>query len=131
MPARCSPAGTGWPRRPTCPRRTRRALDHTPALPFSVLAPPTCPFPLLLRLFSPLACLLLLLIGGGSVLVSSSRAQPLPPDTLRLDAAVQQALDDNFQAEIARREAAIAENNATVGNAGFLPTLSLDGGYNT
>ena len=63
--------------------------------------------------------------------MSSSQAQPLPPDTLRLDAAVQQALDDNFQAEIARREAAIAENNATVGNAGFLPTLSLDGGYNT
>lgn len=70
-------------------------------------------------------------MGGASVLVSPSHAQAPSPDTLRLDAAVQQALDDNFRAEIARREAAIADNNATVGNAGFLPTLSLDGGYNT
>ena len=70
-------------------------------------------------------------MGGGSVLAPWSYAQSPLPDTLRLDAAVQQALDDNFQAEIARREAAIADNNATIGNAGFLPTLSLDGGYNT
>ena len=70
-------------------------------------------------------------MGSGSVLAPWSYAQSPLPDTLRLDAAVQQALDDNFQAEIARREAAIADNNATIGNAGFLPTLSLDGGYNT
>ena len=70
-------------------------------------------------------------MGGGSILALPSHAQVPPPDTLRLDDAVRQALDDNFQAEIARREAAIADNNTTVGNAGFLPTLSLDGGYNT
>jgi outer membrane protein TolC len=70
-------------------------------------------------------------MGSGSILAPCSYAQAPVPDTLRLDAAVQQALDDNFQAEIARREAAIADNNATIGNAGFLPTLSLDGGYNT
>ena len=70
-------------------------------------------------------------MGGGSALVPPSHAQAPRPDTLRLNTAVQQALDDNLQARIARRQEAIAENNATVGNAGFLPTLSLNGGYNT
>ncbi len=52
------------------------------------------------------------------------------PDTLRLDAAVQRALKNNQQAQIARREADIAENNVSLGNAGFLPTLTGQAGYN-
>ena len=55
-------------------------------------------------------------------------AQP-SPDTLRLEAAVQRALDENPQAQIARREVDIAENNRSVGNAGFLPTLTGQAGY--
>ncbi len=55
--------------------------------------------------------------------------QPAPRDTLRLDAAVQRALDDNRQARIARRETDIAENNVSLGNAGFLPTLSGQANY--
>ncbi len=87
--------------------------------------------PSLLRPLHSFACLLFLSVGAGGLLAPSAHAQAMPPDTLRLDAAVQRALDENVQAEIARREAALAENNATVGNAGFLPTLSLNGGYNT
>ena len=65
----------------------------------------------------------------GTVLFPASvQAQPAP-DTLRLDAAVQRALQNNQQAQIARREVDIAENNVSVGNAGFLPTLTGQAGY--
>lgn len=59
----------------------------------------------------------------------SAHAQASASDTLGVDAAVQQALDNNFQAEIARRQETVAENNYSVGNAGFLPRLTVDGGY--
>ncbi|PSQ89579.1 MAG: TolC family protein [Bacteroidetes bacterium QS_4_64_154] len=65
----------------------------------------------------------------GTVLFPASvQAQPAP-DTLRLDAAVQRALQNNRQAQIARREVDIAENNVSVGNAGFLPTLTGQARY--
>lgn len=72
--------------------------------------------------------LALLLFGGGTLFSPPVQAQR-SPDTLRLDAAVQRALQNNQQAQIARREADIAENNVSVGNAGFLPTLSGQAGY--
>ena len=50
-----------------------------------------------------------------------------PGDTLTLDAAVQEALEANYQIRIARNEAAVAKNNATLGNAGFLPVATADG----
>ncbi|PSQ79973.1 MAG: TolC family protein [Bacteroidetes bacterium QS_1_63_11] len=65
---------------------------------------------------------------GAALFPASVQAQPAP-DTLRLNAAVQRALENNQQAQIARREADIAENNVSVGNAGFLPTLSGQAGY--
>ena len=55
--------------------------------------------------------------------------QPTSPDTLRLGAAIQRALDANPQAQIARQEADIAENNVSWGTAGFLPTLTGRAGY--
>jgi outer membrane protein TolC len=64
------------------------------------------------------------LLCWGATLVSSPVRAQQSPDTLRLDAAVEQALNDNPQAQIARRTLDIAANNVTVGNAGFLPTLS-------
>jgi outer membrane protein TolC len=67
--------------------------------------------------------LALLIFGGGTLVSTPVRAQQVS-DTLRLDEAVQQALDENPQAQIARRAVDIAENNYSVGNAGFLPTLS-------
>lgn len=69
-----------------------------------------------------------LIVGAGSLVSSPVRAQPAP-DTLRLDAAVQRALDDNRQAQIARRQVDIAENNVSLGNAGFLPTLTGQANY--
>lgn len=72
----------------------------------------------------------LLLVTGAVLGPSSIRAQsPTPRDTLRLDDAVQRALADNYQAQIARREVDIAENNYSIGNAGFLPTLSGQASY--
>ena len=70
----------------------------------------------------------LFLVGGGTLFSLPVQAQETP-DTLRLDTAVQQALRENPQAQIARRRVDIAENNASVGNAGFLPTLSGQAGY--
>ena len=69
-----------------------------------------------------------LLLLGAVFFPASVQAQPAP-DTLRLDAAVQRALQNNQQAQIARREVDIAENNVSVGNAGFLPTLTGQAGY--
>ena len=69
-----------------------------------------------------------LFLLGAVLFPASVQAQPAP-DTLRLNAAVQRALENNQQAQIARREADIAENNVSVGNAGFLPTLSGQAGY--
>jgi outer membrane protein len=70
----------------------------------------------------------LLLFGGGTLFSPSVQAQQ-SPDTLRLDTAVQRALQNNQQAQIARREVDIAENNVSLGNAGFLPTLTGSAGY--
>jgi outer membrane protein TolC len=39
-------------------------------------------------------------------------------------------LEQNYSVRIARGEERIAANNATWGNAGFLPTVGLTGGYN-
>ena len=69
-----------------------------------------------------------LLLLGVVLFPASVQAQSVP-DTLRLDAAVQRALQNNQQAQIARREVDIAENNVSVGNAGFLPTLTGQAGY--
>ncbi|MCS3631518.1 outer membrane protein TolC [Salinibacter ruber] len=78
----------------------------------------------------PILRLVPVLLVGAMLAPSLVQArQPAPRDTLRLDAAVQRALDDNRQARIARRETDIAENNVSLGNAGFLPTLSGQANY--
>ena len=69
-----------------------------------------------------------LLFGGVSLFSPLAWAQQ-GPDTLRLETAVQRAVDDNRQAQIARRQVDIAENNVSVGNAGFLPTLTGQANY--
>lgn len=73
-----------------------------------------------------LASVLLLLLAACP---TAHAQRSIPPDTLRLDTAVQRALDDNRQARIARREVDIAENNVSLGNAGFLPTLTGQANY--
>jgi len=74
--------------------------------------------------------LVISLLGAGLFWPSPLHAQqPTLSDTLRLDAAVQRAIDENPEAQIARRQVDIAANNVSVGNAGFLPTLTGQAGY--
>ena len=74
------------------------------------------------------SCLLLLV---SLIAPLSAVAQTVAPaDTLSLQEAVRMALENNYQAQIARNDAAIAANDYSVGNAGFLPSLSLGAGYN-
>lgn len=51
----------------------------------------------------------------------------LGQDTLTLSEAIQIGIQQNFDIRIARNNLEIAENNHTVGNAGFLPILGVDG----
>lgn len=48
---------------------------------------------------------------------------------ITLDEAVKQALENNPEVVVSRYDADIARNDATIGNAGLLPTLSINGGY--
>ncbi len=48
-------------------------------------------------------------------------------DTLSIEQAIQQALENNFSVRIARNNADISRNNNTIGNAGFLPVVTADG----
>lgn len=49
---------------------------------------------------------------------------------LELEDAVRIGLENNFSIRIAENEALISENDNSIGNAGFLPTISADGSIN-
>ena len=51
-------------------------------------------------------------------------------DMLRLEEAVQMAMENNFDLKIARFNQQVVENNAHPGNAGLLPKLDLTAGAN-
>lgn len=51
--------------------------------------------------------------------------------TLTLSAAMETALKRNFYINIARNDSAVAVNNNSLGNAGFMPTVDLTGGVST
>ena len=56
----------------------------------------------------------------------------VPADSLSaitLEEAIDIALKENFDIQLAKNQLRIAENNNTVGNAGLLPRLDLNGGY--
>jgi len=46
-----------------------------------------------------------------------------------LQQAIEKALNDNFSIRIARNQSEILNNNATLGNAGMLPQVNLNGSY--
>ena len=48
-------------------------------------------------------------------------------DTLRLEEALNQGLENNYDIALAENQARIAANNYTVGNAGFFPRADLNG----
>ncbi|MGE5403193.1 MAG: TolC family protein [Ignavibacteriales bacterium] len=49
-------------------------------------------------------------------------------DVLTLEKAVKIGLDNNYSIKLARNESAVAANNVTLGNAGFLPRLDATAG---
>lgn len=59
--------------------------------------------------------------------LSSGMAQPF----LSLDDAMKIGMENNFGIRITRNEATIATNSNTPGNAGFLPEITVSGGYET
>lgn len=61
----------------------------------------------------------------AAVLLLPDRA--LCQEKLSLQEAVSIGLQQNFDIQIANRQEAISENNVTLGNAGFLPTLDARG----
>jgi outer membrane protein TolC len=63
----------------------------------------------------PLSLLFIFSLG-----VFSADAQ----ETLRLEDAIQQGLQNQFSIQIAKKREKIAENDNTLGNAGFLPTIT-------
>jgi outer membrane protein TolC len=65
-----------------------------------------------------------------SVPRATAQQPAAPGDTLRLADAVDLALTNNYEARIARNDVDIAANDYSVGNAGFLPALSVGAGYN-
>ena len=50
-------------------------------------------------------------------------AQPAPTYTLK--SCLEQGLLNNYSLRIVRNEEQVSKNNATLGNAGYLPTLDL------
>ena len=54
-------------------------------------------------------------------------AQPAPTYTLK--SCLEQGLLNNYSLRIIRNEEQVSKNNATLGNAGYLPTLDLSAGY--
>lgn len=59
--------------------------------------------------------------------VLALQAQPAPVYTLK--SCLEQGLLNNYSLRIARNEEQVSRNNATLGNAGYLPTLDLSAGY--
>lgn len=55
------------------------------------------------------------------------QAQPVPTYTLK--SCLELGLQNNYSLRITRNEEQVSKNNATLGNAGYLPTLALSAGY--
>ena len=51
-------------------------------------------------------------------------------DTLNIEQAIRIGLENNFSIRIARNNVEISENNNSLGNAGFLPTVTADASLN-
>ena len=61
----------------------------------------------------------LILLGAIPSLTAQQR------DTLSLQAAVQQAVENNYSIQVARTNEQISDNSLNIGNAGLLPSVSL------
>lgn len=51
-------------------------------------------------------------------------------EVMNLQECLQTGLEKNYDLQIVRNEEQISNNNVTLGNAGFLPSVTLNSGYN-
>ena len=58
--------------------------------------------------------------------VSDAKAQP---QVRTLKDCLEEGLQNNYSLSIIHNEEQISKNNATLGNAGYLPTLDFSAGY--
>ncbi|MDR1200192.1 MAG: TolC family protein [Tannerellaceae bacterium] len=65
-------------------------------------------------------------IGIATFLSFASQAQEI----VSLKRCIEIGLENNYSIRIIRNEQIISNNNATIGNAGYLPTVDLNGGLN-
>lgn len=64
------------------------------------------------------------------ILLSSLMGLSYAQDTLQMDELISTALQNNLNLKIAKNNTEGAKINATIGNAGFLPTADFSGAYN-
>lgn len=69
------------------------------------------------------------LVSIITALLLSSPMLIIAQQTIQLDQVVQTAIQNNFNIKIAKNNIEAAAANATIGAAGFLPTVDLSGGY--
>ena len=63
------------------------------------------------------------------IIISFPFMTAFPQENLSLEEAVKTALQNNYSINIARNEKEISNNNLSLGNAGFLPSLDAEGSY--
>lgn len=51
-------------------------------------------------------------------------------EVININDAIRKGLENNYDLKIVRNEQQISDNNNTIGNAGYLPTLGVSSGYN-
>lgn len=66
-------------------------------------------------------------LACGLLLINT---QLFSQDTLDIEQAIKYALENNFEIQIASKDVAVAKNDANIGNAGMLPSISVAAGYN-
>lgn len=59
----------------------------------------------------------------------AAMTQAQKPETLTLRSCLERGLENNYSILISKNEEQVSRNNATAGNAGYLPTLDLSAGY--
>ncbi len=105
-----------------CETQTWGEIEN-PEIPRSVSTPRSVshrPVPGKLRInMKPYACIFAVMLLHS--------IPSLSQDTLSLEESIRIGLEQNFDIRIARNDRSVAENNHTLGNAGFLPAVGVDG----
>lgn len=65
----------------------------------------------------------------SAICICAAAFTQVPAQEISLKECLQKGLENNYSLRIVRGEEQIAHNNATLANAGYLPTLDFSGGY--